>query len=206
MFFSSKHSNGTLGHAKKYGFKVTLLVKTNVKGKTICTPPSSNRVRVHNVRWAGVTSASVSAQDITQRGGCQETWDGRSDHLHNKWEEEKTFSDDLDSKTADHSHQQGKEVGGRQRRCIRSNSSFLLHVFWNNDLKYYLSLVSRLKSKEMHALYVFFLHKILWALLKTLIYKYNYYSKKKIKERFCCKIFLKDILFTCHGCHCHLNF
>ena len=68
MFFSSKHSNGTLGHAKKYGFKVTLLVKTNVKGKTICTPPSSNRVRVHNVGWAGVTYASVSAQDITQKG------------------------------------------------------------------------------------------------------------------------------------------
>ena len=136
MFFFIKHSNGTLGHAKKYGFKVTLLVKTNVKGKTICTPPSSNRVRVHNVRWAGVTSASVSAQDITQTRGCQETWD----QLYNKWEEEKTFSDDLDSKTADHSHQQGKEVGGRQRRCIRSNSSFLLLIVGNNDLKYYLRL------------------------------------------------------------------
>ena len=66
--FSSKHSNGTLGHAKNYWFKVTLLVKTKVKGKTTCTPPSSDRVWVHNVRWAGVTSASVSAQDITQRG------------------------------------------------------------------------------------------------------------------------------------------
>ena len=66
--FSSKHSNGTLGHAKNYWFKVTLLVKTKVKGKNICTPPSSNRVRVHNVGWAGVTYASVSAQDITQKG------------------------------------------------------------------------------------------------------------------------------------------
>ena len=44
------------------------MVKTKVKGKTICTPPSSNRVRVHYVGWAGVTSASVSAQDITQKG------------------------------------------------------------------------------------------------------------------------------------------
>ena len=123
----------------------------------------------------------------------------------NKWEEEKTFPDDLDSKTADHSHQQGKEVGGRQRRCIRSNSSFLLLIVWNNDLKYYLRLVARLKFKETQALDVFQIRFKLWALLKSLTYKHNYYSKQ-IKERFCCKTFLKYTLSSCHGCHCIGNF